>query len=279
MLWRYSVFLIAGSLTLSSIFAFAKAGSGQAAQSTPGRSGEPDFAEASIRPSMSKEYGFRLRTSPGRLAVTGITAEELVEYAFHLKPFRVRGGGGWVKSEKFDISAVTDESVSALQSKESWQKQDEQIRRMTQALLRTRFGLITHKEESPGFVYELTVAKPMKAANHPGLAPSSSGSSPQGNRTASTGNFNVNMTNVPLSLLALRISDYVESTVTDNTGLAGLFDVTMSWSETPSENASALDGTDTLSGALREQLDLKLTRSKAPVEILVIDTLDHPSAN
>ena len=76
--------------------------------------------------------------------------------------------------------------------------------------------------------------------------------------------------------------------VVDQTGLAGRFDFTLTWTpdETqfgglgvvppPPDNAAAPPGLFT---AIQEQLGLKLDASKAQVDVMVIDRAEKPSEN
>jgi uncharacterized protein (TIGR03435 family) len=77
--------------------------------------------------------------------------------------------------------------------------------------------------------------------------------------------------------------------VIDQTGLAGRYDFTLTWTpdETqfggrggqappPADPANAPPGLFT---AIQEQLGLKLESTKAPVDVVVIDRLEKPSEN
>jgi uncharacterized protein (TIGR03435 family) len=66
--------------------------------------------------------------------------------------------------------------------------------------------------------------------------------------------------------------------VVDQTGLSGLYDFTLHWNWTP-EGAETGDNTAAFHEALRTQLGLELKPSHAPIDILVIDHVDHPSEN
>ena len=68
--------------------------------------------------------------------------------------------------------------------------------------------------------------------------------------------------------------------VVDQTGLAGRFDLRLRW--TPDEMHSATESSDAppdLFTAIQEQLGLKLVSTKAPVDVIVIDRVERPSAN
>jgi uncharacterized protein (TIGR03435 family) len=79
------------------------------------------------------------------------------------------------------------------------------------------------------------------------------------------------------------LAGQTQHNVTDQTGMAGEFDFTLDW--TPDAGAGAADG-DAAVGqappfflALQEQLGLKLEPQKGPVEVLVIERAEKPSAN
>jgi uncharacterized protein (TIGR03435 family) len=98
-----------------------------------------------------------------------------------------------------------------------------------------------------------------------------------------------------LSFVAKQLSQQLERTVQDKTGLSGKYDFTLQW--TPDERAGPMSAATQGGGsrsddapppdssapsiftALQEQLGLKLESGKAPVEILVIDHVEAPSEN
>ena len=68
---------------------------------------------------------------------------------------------------------------------------------------------------------------------------------------------------------------FVDRVVQDQTGLAGPFDVTLSWTfsgDTVADQAAMFS-------ALREQLGLKLESATAPLDVLVIKSVSRPDAN
>jgi uncharacterized protein (TIGR03435 family) len=75
----------------------------------------------------------------------------------------------------------------------------------------------------------------------------------------------------------------VDRIVVDRTGLAGTFDVDLTWRfeatlDTPGVPLPPPDpNSPSLFTALEEQLGLKLESTKAPVDILVIDHVEHPT--
>ena len=83
-----------------------------------------------------------------------------------------------------------------------------------------------------------------------------------------------------VSLLASQL----QQPVVDKTGLTGRYDFTLRWA---AEQLSLVPGTPTadaekspsLFTALREQLGLRLTSTRGPLEVLVIDHAEKPSEN
>jgi uncharacterized protein (TIGR03435 family) len=96
-------------------------------------------------------------------------------------------------------------------------------------------------------------------------------------------------TNATMEEFALMLIDVMDRPVVDQTGITGRFDFTLNWTpdETqfgtlgvhfspPDDDPNALPGLFT---ALREQAGLNLEGTAAPVEVLVIDKVERPSAN
>ena len=83
--------------------------------------------------------------------------------------------------------------------------------------------------------------------------------------------------------LADFLAGLVRRKVLDMTGLAGYFDVHLKWSPDLSTlgntSAPAPDGAPSIFTAVEEQLGLRLESGKAPIDVLVIDHIDHASVN
>ena len=94
--------------------------------------------------------------------------------------------------------------------------------------------------------------------------------------------------NAPISQLTWFLSLRLQSEVDDKTGLTGKYDFELAPMPTGPETADndpnsfmppGSDGPSVFMTLVREQLGLKLTATKGPVEILVIDHAVKPSAN
>jgi uncharacterized protein (TIGR03435 family) len=161
---------------------------------------------------------------------------------------------------------------------------------MLQTLLEERFQLKVHRETKELPVFVLTVARsglkmqPTKEGSclSPRDVPSQPGSTPCGPRRVRSGSPTTiaiggrGMT-VPYIFGGI-IGNMLGGPVVDKTGLQGQFDFTLEW--TPGGINAPADATGpSIFTAVEEQLGLKLTSGKGPVEVIVIDHVERPSAN
>ncbi len=63
------------------------------------------------------------------------------------------------------------------------------------------------------------------------------------------------------------------------TGLKGSFNFSLEFADPRDPRAAKDDSRPDLFGAVQEQLGLRLQASRGPVEVLVIDHVERPSAN
>lgn len=96
----------------------------------------------------------------------------------------------------------------------------------------------------------------------------------------------------PMEIVVAVLSQQLGRTIVNQTGLSGSFDFTLHWvpAETVVHEANALDTSPpaaqlsddagpTIFTALEEQLGLRLESQKIPLETIVIDHIEMPSAN
>ena len=76
--------------------------------------------------------------------------------------------------------------------------------------------------------------------------------------------------------LAEFLARTLRSAVVDQTGLTGLFDLDLEFQRGEVSEDEAGD-TTRLKGALRGQLGLTLRRTRAPIEVLIIDRAELPT--
>jgi uncharacterized protein (TIGR03435 family) len=240
----------------------------------------PAFDAASIRPSTSARPGADWVILPGGVFnAQNANVVELLAAAHQIETFRVVGGPDWVRRDGYDLNARAGANVTP-----------DDTRRMLRRLLDDRFRLKARMEPREMPVLALVRSRD-DGRTGPRLVPASSGTcieraEPSAKVTADALPCGRLFTNpgwmrgrrVPLDLLAARLAPIVGRPVVNRTALDGLFDIDLDFAP---ENApaSVQDAKPGLFTALDEQLRLKLESSSAPVDVVVIESIERPTEN
>ncbi len=248
------------------------------------------FDVASIKQSISSPTLMRLQIQPGgRLAITNAPVRAMIRNAYRLQDSQIVDGPEWLSSTRFDIVAKAEGNPTA-----------EQMVVMLQTLLAERFRLVVHRETRQLPIYALVMARSdgrlgsdiRRGAYN--CAAERSGP-PPANPTAPDGSFNCGFRVAPgkmsgrgasMSALAASLSNWVGRIVIDRTGLSGDFDLDMTW--TPDQMPQGIPpgagpfppidpNGPAIFTAIQEQLGLKLESTRGPVDVLVIDHVEHPT--
>jgi bla regulator protein blaR1 len=263
----------------------------------------PKFEVASIKPDL-EHGGMAVRPLPGRL-IADASVRLLMQNAYAVPPFQIEGGPAWVDSERYAVDAKAGGNANRAQ-----------IFLMLQSLLEDRFQLKTHRETRELPVYTLVAARgglklpPPKeggCVNPDADAPPDWAEGrmagrmppPQPGKPPSPrcGSINVMLAasgarmqggKLPMPEFVRVLSTVLGRTVIDKSGFTGLFDVQVDFvpDETtpalpaPPPGAAPLDfnGPSILT-AMQQQLGLRLESSKGPVEVIIVDYIERPSAN
>jgi bla regulator protein blaR1 len=257
----------------------------------------PSFEVATIKPSRSGADHYDLRLDEERLTASGIPLARLIRFAYNVKADdQIENVPGWASAEKYDINAkIADAQFEKMKSLPA-ERRFEQYQFMLQSLLADRFNLkvSTRMKELP--VYALAAAKGGSK-----LAPAEVPTDPRdlhyGELRTNMANGDLKATGVSTARLAQWLSGTPEAgnrAVIDTTGLTGRYNFDLHWApvETsgPLANASSTEqgpasvSTVEPSGpglftALQEQLGLRLIPQNSPVQVLVIDHIEQPTAN
>lgn len=258
------------------------------------------FDAASIKPSTSQRI-MTVRPLPGRLSADA-SLQVLIQYAYGVEPFQIVGGPNWLSSNRYQIDATAGTAATR-----------DQVFLMLQSLLEDRFQLKTHRETKDLQVFALVpnkaslnlqppqeggcVDSPANAtADWTGagrLAAPGEGSSVQGQCGTALvvlgpKGAQIRGGKVSMSELARVLSTLVGRSVVDRTGFSGVFDVELNFvpdDTTPSlppppPNSGISDMTGvSIAQALQQQLGLRLQSTKGPVQVIVVDQAEPPSAN
>ncbi|HEV1287837.1 MAG TPA: TIGR03435 family protein [Bryobacteraceae bacterium] len=223
------------------------------------------FEVASIKPAPPDGTERGVTQKPGgRLSTSNATVRQLVYLAYQVMPVQVSGGPDWVGSAGFDIEAKPAGSSP----------DRKQFRQMIQTLLADRFQLKFHMETKQLPIYELVVVK--RGAK---LTEDKSESLEVGMRNL-RGELQGDKATMPM--LAGSLTRVLQRQVVDQTGLKGAYSFRLRFLpdqvRRDDREAPDSDGASIFT-ALQEQLGLSLKASRGPVEVLVIDSAEKPSAN
>jgi uncharacterized protein (TIGR03435 family) len=271
----------------------------------------PRFEVASIKENVSGP-GRMSATTPGggRLVITNNPLKILIAEAYlGPQPFvmsRVLGGPEWVESARWDINA---KASAPFQPSPAGPPREMLL--MIRSLLEERFKLVTHRETRQMPIYELVLVKPdgtlgpglrtspndcdaiMAAvrAGGPRPQPAPGEPPPCGAMRGPAGVLagGVEMAQFA-SMLSLALADAGGGgreqgrLVVDKTGLTGRFAFGLRWTPivmptaTPPPGLPPIDPNGpSLFIALEEQLGLRLQPATAPLEVVVIDSIERPT--
>ncbi len=249
------------------------------AQSKPSGSTPLTYAVASIKLSEPGLQSASVGPGPGGgIKIMNKQLKYLVTFAYDVKDFQVLGGPGWGDSERYDIIAKPDsaEATDPMKMNETQRAQfmDQQRERMRN-LLAERFQLKLHIEKKSLPVYALVLAKSgsklqeTKENDHAGANMRSGRGSLEG-------------TSVTSQMISSSLSKIVGRPVVDRTNLTAKYDFKIEFADFKA-SANPEDPTSDESGSiftvLQQKLGLKLEATKAPVDTVVIDSAEKPSAN
>jgi uncharacterized protein (TIGR03435 family) len=235
------------------------------------------FEVASLKPSPKDTRPGGIRPTPGgeRYEANGCPLKLMIQVAYRLKAEQVVGGPAWMDTDLFDMNAKAEKPSTT-----------DELHLMLQNLLAERFKLQFHRSAKEMPMYALTVDK--------------GGPKMQAHQAASAGDpwidqaqdkpFHLNLTATfaPMDYFAWRLSMLMDLPVVDHTGLKGGYDFKLLYTrdvppnipEGAQLNGQPIDTSGpTIFEALRQQLGLKLDKTKGPVDTMAIDHVEKPDAN
>jgi uncharacterized protein (TIGR03435 family) len=238
------------------------------------------FEVASIKRTDPAFFGWKTAMPPddSRVIIEGLTLKEVIQWAYDpgnrsLASNLVSGGPNWYEHDRYDILAKPEGShiPSGAERK-----------RMLQTLIEERFNLKYHRELKMTPALALFIAK--KGARLKESTPGDGG--PHGVFIAPpviTGR-NASMNDLAAVLQRLLAIDPNASLpVVDRSELRGRFDFDFTFTTGEEQHNGGLPGNQVdaeyVFVAIHEQLGLELKRIRAPLEAIVVDHVERPSAN
>jgi uncharacterized protein (TIGR03435 family) len=247
----------------------------------------PHFEVASIKPNPpgGVSTGMVRFLPGGRLSAQQVLLRFFIQNAYDLRPFQILGAPDWINSAGYDIEAKAEGDSNP-----------DQMRLMMQKLLEDRFKMKAHRETKEMPVYELAAAKGGLKLPEPKeencTSPDTDGPGaavPCGRamvRIGRMGGVQIQGGKIGIGELIRILANLMGRIVIDKTGFTGVFDAHLEFGlddalaglphpPGPREETSM----PSVFVAIQEQLGLKLESAKGPVEVLVIDHVEKPSAN
>jgi bla regulator protein blaR1 len=271
------------------------------AQQAPAPTDSFSFEVATLKQNKSGERGGGIRRLPGgRVTVTNMAARQLITFAYQLGQYQLTGGPGWLADDKFDITAK-------IEGNPEWEGpgsgKPDPIQLAMRKLLAERFKLKLHAESRDLDAYALVMAKP--GVNGPALKPSTTdckaiaeqarlGKLPPTPPPPVNGIMpcsimgrigQISFDGFPMSQAAGMMVGQAGRPVVDRTGLTGNWQFVVTFAQErpigapipPGDLPPADPNAPSFFTALQEQLGLKLESTKAPFEVTVIDSVEHPT--
>ena len=236
-----------------------------------------------------------------RLRLQSIPLIALIQLAYDVKNYQIEGGPAWVASERYDVEATVVGQATI-----------DQMRPMLRALLADRFKLMIRHDTRELPIYELVPARgglkiaPMKEGECITFDPAAP--DPRvvfGGPLNICGGWrrkivsfaperveNIDAVGVSMPKLIEMLSQDAGREIVDRTGFTEKFSFRLDFSPSVAtvDASRPSPGTEpgivnapvsapSLSGALEEQLGLRLRSATGPADVLVISRVERPSAN
>jgi uncharacterized protein (TIGR03435 family) len=239
------------------------------------RGQDPAFTVASIKLNTSGLPYNQSGDAPDGVALVNERLRDVILFAYGLYESQLTGDPAWVSRDRFDITARAESPLS-------FDEKRARVRR----LLADRFAMKVRTETREQSVYALVKSGSGTGAGllsrdcaAPGI-----GGLACGRGIAATDAGVMRMGGIPMARLAGILGGVLGRVVLDDTGLTGPFDVDLRWRPdiglSPDLSDAAkqkIEAQATLPVAVREQLGLELQSRRAPVALVVVESIAPPT--
>jgi len=235
------------------------------------------FDVASLKLSPPGGRGGGIRPAPGgqRYVANNCPIKLMIQVAYRVKAEQIVGGPAWLDTDGYDMEAKAEKQSSG-----------DELHAMLMNMLVDRLQLKFHNEKKEMRMYALTVGQ-----GGPKLTPheAANGGEPWIDMAqAKFLHIEMTATSAPMDYFAFRLAQLMDLPVVDLTGLKGGYDFTLEYTRDLPPNfpeGGKINGEDpdttgpSIFQALKQQLGLELKAQRGPVEVIVIDHVERPTAN
>jgi uncharacterized protein (TIGR03435 family) len=264
-------------LALSAVLSAQNPAPPQAAAVTP----SPSFSVASVKENKSGRDAVTILPQPGGVHFVNLPLRQVILRAYQVQDSQLVGGPEWIETTRFDILAKSDGPPVPGQNP-----------MMLRTLLADRFKLVVRIETRERPIYALVLARADGrlrpglrtstadcAAVNAALARGATPPQPQAGRSQCGGSARpgeIAMGGMSMAQLSSMLSQFLQRIVVDSTTLSGGYDINLTWAADGPPGADPANGASIFS-AVQEQLGLKLEARQAPVPVVVIERIEHPT--
>jgi uncharacterized protein (TIGR03435 family) len=255
----------------------------------------PSYEVATVKPIDPDTAAGMVKLPPG-LQLSPLSIRRYIMNAYGATyAAQIVGGPDWLNKDAYNIKGKLPDDLQAASQKMSFTERFDQNRSLQQSLLADRFHLQAHFETRILPVYEIVPARgglkiaevpapPERKSGDPSIRLRPGDALPPGTSMttrSSTGLSVLNGRAVQMSLLARTVGNELgDRPVVNHTGFSGYFDITdLTWAPLGDAAANSTLDAPSLTEALEKKLGLKVQPTKAPIEVLIIDSIDRPSNN
>jgi len=225
----------------------------------------PSFAVATVKPHDPNSRRDGIEITGDHVAILNESVVKMMVVAYAINKHQVLSAPDWAVNQSFDIEGKPD-----IPGEPSW----DQVRLMLQKLLADRFGLQFHRDRRELPVYALQVTK-----GGPKLSPAADPTAKPLEQSSGRGAWSKHTYTSTSMAYFIDIEQFWrDRPIVDQTGLIGRYDFSLRYTYNELNNTDP-DAPPEIFTAIQEQLGLKLQPTKAPVDVLVVDQVQHPSEN
>ena len=296
-MWKKGLLAVAGSAALAVPFVIGIVRV-QPALAQTGGNANAAFDVTSVKPNNAGSGMIRmLPAANGGWQAENVPLGMLVRLAFQLQDNQIVGGPKWLFEDRFDVKGTGTAPGG-----------DGPIFDKLKSLLKDRFKLVTHVETREQSMFALVLARSDGKLGEK-MTPSTTDCTPTGPNGRGRGQAappvpgerpkcgfmigpgRIMVGGQTMPSFAQTLSRFVGGIVVDKTGLAGTYDIELSYAPDPAINFAGRDlppqpgapppvgnsDAPSIFAAVQEQLGLKLESTKGPVDVLVVDSAEKPT--
>jgi len=206
----------------------------------------------------------------GRYAAKNATMVDLISTAYGVDSDKVQGGPSWLEKDRFDVIAKVPAGTTP-----------ETVNLLLKALLLDRFKLVAHQDTKSMPVFILSVGKGKPKLKEAASAPDSGCDRRVEPENTTPGVIPIIIAachSMTMEALAETLheyaSGYLTNPVIDSTGLKGNWDFEFRWTGRGQLGAAGAEGIS-IFDAMDKQLGLKLEAGKAPMPVILVDSVNE----